>query len=231
MKTWRVVFVLFLGSTLAFSSKEYPTSVTINPAHTNGLVLNNLAATISIPAQADAYIEENAGYTNSNFGTTNAMNVRYVYSDSQYWYSKILIKFDPVAYLPEHAIIDLAILTLHVFICQVGPPVNVGAYYVNGPWQETSVTWNNRPTSADMGPFATLDCSSANPEHASWGITSFATYWQDHPTENYGVELRGISLANYYYWGFYTREWGQDQDPRLNVTYHLLYFLPMLMKQ
>lgn len=150
--------------------------------------------------------------------------------EADYWYDSqgvltyvriFLISFDLTG-LPANAIIDSASLQLHWNGCDLSGtyPVPLGAYFIDGPWDESTVTYNTRPSWATTGVNSQVDCPVTDP--TIWYITSFAQAWQSDPAHNYGVKVSGPWNASYdYSITFDSREYPNVGVPELVVTYHL----------
>jgi hypothetical protein len=113
----------------------------------------------------------------------------------------------------------------------------MGAFFVNSAWNESSVTYNSRPSWATLGVSSQVSCPPGDP--TTWYITSFAQAWQSDPLHNYGVKVSGPWAEGYdYSIAFASREMaGTSYDPELVVTYHLpetpsaQLYLPIVRKE
>ncbi len=109
--------------------------------------------------------------------------------DGQGNYDNIFVGFD-LAELPANAVIDSAELHLNVSIFG-GAPLDVELARVNGPWDESTITWNNQPTVTLGGPVATISATG----DLTWPVTSLVQDWQAGTQPNYGFMLRGTNSS------------------------------------
>ena len=181
----------------------------------------DLLNSVTIPASADACLKEWAGSYNE--GSQPFLTAAYYTMGSTTYVATFLVRFDLASYLPSNAIIDSATLRLYQESCtnftQEPKETFIGAYFVNDPWSEGTVSWYSRPSSESIGPAQRVRCSFEGLEAYYYNVTSFARAWHDDPQSNYGVELRGPWIGDYSH-VFASRE-STDPGPELTVTYHL----------
>ncbi len=98
----------------------------------------------------------------------------------------------------------------------------VGAYAVTSNWNAATLTWNNKPTTADT-PVDTITLTFPAPHgFVSWDIAELAGGWVDGSITNHGVMLADTNESSSEGWKwFYSADWGTaSQRPKLDVTYY-----------
>lgn len=169
--------------------------------------------------QASVIIEEVADATlkswqpDVNFGGDQDLEISYT-ADGR---AASLIKFD-LSSLPSEAIVESAVLRLYLVGATGITSLNIGAYFVTSPWDESTVTWNTNPTTGAMGINANID-SGIN-VYKTWYISSYVQSWIDAPSSNHGVLLIGPSSGDYYQRWFESHE-HNEMVPQLEIRYHL----------
>jgi hypothetical protein len=193
---------------------------------------------VSLPAAADVTLAADAPDINFQGSTTSNFLLELAYwhdhdSNGDLTYVRVfLIKFDLTG-LPADAIIDSAALQLHPYYCaSLGTyPVPVGVYFVTSAWNESTVTYNTRPSWATVGVSSQVGCLPTDP--TTLYITSFARAWQSDPTHNYGLKLSAPWGEAYdYFIDFDSREYpNAGYHPELVVTYHYYNtYLPIVIR-
>jgi len=139
-----------------------------------------------------------------------------------------LIRFD-LSSLPTPLIVKAAHLYLWTGFGDHG--IDVGAYQVLRPWNESEASWRiaqgdtqwgipgcNDTTSDRLGaPAATTTFSVQDTEY-SLNLRDLVQYWVDHPEQNYGVLLRGTGTGSYQIRSSeYT--YNASRRPRLEIEY------------
>lgn len=167
------------------NSSERVFPITIDPT-----IQSNAAA-------QDTYIS--ASNPNTNYGTSEEI-----------WISSSNIAFIKINLpdtIPHGSTITQATLNVpfYYYSSVTSGYINVGAYEILFPWEETEITWNIANENFDMGistsSFATATLSAANsggvnnPGNASFNITNLMQYWLDGDP-NFGVALKYISGTN-----------------------------------
>jgi hypothetical protein len=183
------------------------------------------SVTLRLTAVADVTLAADAPDT--NFQDPGTMGP---FLELDYWHLNgvltfvrlFLIRFDLTS-LPADATIDSAVLQLHWNGCSLPGtyPLSLGAFFVNSAWEESTVTYNTRPSWATVGLNSQVNCPLDDP--TTWYITSFAQAWQSDPAHNYGVKVSAPWAAGYdYEVTFDSREYNDARlHPELVVTYHL----------
>ncbi|MCD6459414.1 DNRLRE domain-containing protein [bacterium] len=152
-----------------------------------------------------------SGSPNNNYGSGLSMDAGNINS----FYP--LIEFD-ISVLPEDVIIYNAVLELYVrAVNSVHYPMS--AYKIVSPWDEMTVTWNNKP-SLDMSA-GVLNSGGIPAQYtwAEWDITDFVNEWHSGISPNYGVGV--VSMTNYSQaYLFWTSDYSTDTlRPKLTITY------------
>ena len=183
--------------------------------------------TITLEATADATIcaDGTPSCSNNNYGLPNgaAINETILAGANQHdWLDgdgqifQGLIKFD-LSSIPAGATILSADLKLRVRQRSGSTPRSVEILPVTGTWNESSVTWSNRP---NLGS-AVLSYSHRECFTCSFDITSLVSDWISDPSTNYGIALFGPSAFTNkdFNVGYYSRHTSSAGDrPRLVIT-------------
>jgi predicted GH43/DUF377 family glycosyl hydrolase len=134
--------------------------------------------------------------------------------------ARSLVRFNLEGEIPSDAIIDSAVLGLYLHYIDTANNdlinVSIGIDSVTGPWSESTVTWNNKPSATSTG--FTFGVNTTYGYKFS-NITTLVQAWHATPSTNYGVLLRGPSTGPKYNRLFTSRE--GSNKPRLAITYHL----------
>ena len=170
-------------------------------------------ATVALPAVADTTVR--SGQPTANFGSEPAVELSFSQIDVPLE-AITLLRFNLAPAIPADATIDSATLELFLTSGSGLDPVNIGAYFVNSAWDESSVTFGSFPFADPVGIVAPIDGTPGG--YKSWNISSYARAWQSG--SNNGVYLRGLSGGNFYVRTFESRELAGNV-PRLVVTYSL----------
>jgi len=169
------------------------------------------SSTVSISDVADATLR--SWQPNTNFGNEDALEVSWQEEGG----AVTMLKFD-LSSLPTTAIIDNAYLKLYLAGSSGISPVNIGAYFVTSPWEESTVTWNTYITTSGYGLNSVIDSTIG--DYKSWDITSYVRTWIDDPTINHGLMLLGPLEGEYYDRWFESYE-HLEFVPELEISYHL----------
>ena len=160
-----------------------------------------------------------SGEPTENYGTEAAMQIGagtqgYIYIDL----------YD----LPEDAIIQNAKLHTYYYFTSgsSGQYTTIRAYEIMSSWDETSVTWDTKPTvSSTILGASTLTYSSMtyNSPSTTWFyITDAVEGWLDGTTENYGIALSSVSSSSPYVF-FKTYESGTSFMPSISIMYEYFF--------
>ncbi|MEZ4708379.1 MAG: DNRLRE domain-containing protein [Caldilineaceae bacterium] len=122
------------------------------------------------------------------------------------------MQFD-LTQLPADAAIDHADLVLG-FTGNYSPTANVEIGYLDGPWDQDTVTWNTKPNAVfNGGPIQTIADVRSD---ITWDVTPVVARWQSGTSPNYGFALRGDGPLKQFY---STENHANGEPPRLVVTY------------
>ncbi|MGB2798565.1 MAG: DNRLRE domain-containing protein [Dehalococcoidia bacterium] len=132
------------------------------------------------------------------------------------------LQFD-LSGIPDTAIVTSASLGLYHDGSDAGAVIGpVGAYQVTSDWNDTTLTWNNQPISADTAEDVITVTAPAPHSFISWDIANLVQGWHDGSITNYGVMLRDTDESSSEgLKAFYSADWGTAaQRPKLEVTYY-----------
>jgi len=123
--------------------------------------------------------------------------------------------------LPDDAVIISARLGLYYYYNVTSHAASIGAYLVQGAWNEGTVTWNAQPTSAATPEYTyTLPATPTN-DFRYWYITNMAKGWWDGSLNNYGVMLKSPSESSWEGWtGFYSSDYATASLRPILVIYY-----------
>ncbi len=158
--------------------------------------------TITLYADADAYVDQNTPSTN------------YATADLQVGVNKrTFVKFNLTG-LPANATIQSAALRLRTLPTQATYTTTVSLGRVDANWTETTITWSNKPgvTASNVS----TDVNYPGGHWENWSVTPVAQAWHDGSQPNYGFALAAASGQDVY---FYSKETGFA--PRLVIQFTL----------
>jgi hypothetical protein len=171
------------------------------------------AAEVTLHAIADATI--NSASPTTNYGRATSLETQVGGRTVQ----GALLRFDLRNELPDNAVIESARLELYLLASSGALRVEFMASNLDGGWDESRVTWNNkpavgRPTTSPFWVSATVN------QWQSWDVTAIAQAWQEG--REYGLLLGGVDGAPDFRRSFASRDYSRGAYiPRLVVTYHL----------
>ncbi|GAB4116315.1 MAG: hypothetical protein OHK0050_22220 [Roseiflexaceae bacterium] len=90
--------------------------------------------------------------------------------------------------LPANATITSASFRINTFLAN-GVPVDVELGRANGPWDETTLSWNSKPSATWSGILRTI----TQVGNVSWDVTPIVQSWYDGTQPNYGLVFRGTN--------------------------------------
>jgi len=216
-------------STSLSSNSGSPINVTLTATHSSGiqrtathqLLTKGPATTVTLPAQADTYINQDK--EDDTYGDRNSMHVRKSQNDRD---EHALLQFD-FASIPSVAFIDTALLTLHLNNNDQNNAPD-GIFRVTQNWVEAEASWRKNQdgflrfwltpggTHGDHLWASFLDSQIGD---KTADITSLARRWQQ------GVENNGMLIKQSHNEGnSHNRYSSKDHAdaslrPRLDVTY------------
>ncbi len=133
----------------------------------------------------DAYASQSN--SNSNYGRNEIMSVRSYRTVSESFNHRIYIRFD-LTELDQASYVDSS--ELRLYKCIEGNKVGTRRIEVKrvlGQWQETNITWENKPESAETSP-SWEDVSKAENWY-KWDVTVEVRSWINGSVQNYGFCL------------------------------------------
>jgi len=143
--------------------------------------------TLWICAVADAELDQ--AHPDANPGDGIELKVGYGQGQNEPFANRILLRFD-LSFVPQGALIDSAHLEMRMTSADGISLVEVGVYPVHQPWDESTVTWNNQPTT-DATQTAHHEIDTAVPDIRGWNVGALVQQWVDGSLDNNGVLLRG----------------------------------------
>ena len=171
----------------------------------------------SLTSVADACVLQ--GYPTANFGDTIDMWAGYDdYLNPDGKIARSLIKFD-ISSVPSGS--SITNVALRVFMCESwdypGRSRTITAYRIGSNWSESTVTWNSRPSCAEV--YGSVAITHGSFDWYSFNVTNLVKAWVNGTYPNYGVMLRGPehSGSDSSWRAFRTRE--TSYDPELVITY------------
>jgi len=157
----------------------------------------------------------------NNYGTSDIMDIRNRYGYSghpYYWEHDVLIKFD-LSNISGGSNILSAELFLYYFDWDDNNPVghDLTLYRITSDWDESTVTWNTRPTITDN--FTSFSIVPGSYDWMIWDVTEDVQDFVNGIETNYGWQIMDEN-----YWGtfdipeieFRTKEYG-DLIPYLQI--------------
>jgi hypothetical protein len=124
--------------------------------------------------------------------------------------------------IPDDAVILDARLGLYYYNSITSTTAEIGAYLVEGSWNEGTITWDNQPAvSTTTEDDLSLSGSAVN-VFVYWYVGDAVKGWWDGSIPNYGVMLREIDEVGWYAWKYF---WSSDSGsasvrPKLEVLYY-----------
>jgi len=131
------------------------------------------------------------------------------------------LQFD-LSSIPGTAVIDWAYVAIYYYSGSSAVATPIGIYSVNSSWSESTITWNNQPTSAATAEYTyTMPASPINTFY-TWSIKDLVQGWIDGSITNYGVLLKDTNESTVEAWKcFYSSDWGTaSQRPKLTISYY-----------
>ncbi len=205
--TWILLLVLLCGITWAGAAQ----AVRATPD-------TLAAAEITLYALADATI--NSASPTTNYGRATSLEAQVGGRTVQ----GALLRFDVRNGLPANAVIESARLELYLLATDGALRVQFVASNLAEVWDESRVTWGNKPatTHPTTSPFWV---SASLNQWQSWDVTPIAQAWLEG--REFGLLLGGADGAADFMRSFASREYSRGAyTPRLVVTYHLTRLTP-----
>jgi hypothetical protein len=102
-----------------------------------------VARKLSLPAAADAWLEQNS--PTSNKGSDTTLKVKSQRTTDNF---RLLVRFDVLSVVPTGCEVTSA--TLQMFSTSATPGRQLQAWSLTSPWVERTVTWANQPSTAGI---------------------------------------------------------------------------------
>ena len=131
------------------------------------------------------------------------------------------LQFD-LSSIPSTAVIGWAYIGIYYYSGSSAVATPIGIYEVTATWSESTITWNDQPTSAATAEYTyTMPASPINTFY-TWSIKDLVQGWIDGSITNYGVLLKDTNESTVEAWKcFYSSDWGNaDQRPKLTISYY-----------
>lgn len=140
--------------------------------------------TLSLDAIADAYVDQ--ALPNQNFGNEDVLEIFY---DGTNHYRTSYIKFD-LDKVPSYSLgIDFAQLKIYSWGEPTIDPATPNGFQVMSAWDESSVTWNNKP-SESVGAIFIIQPIFNNAQYYYFDIKNTVDNWVIDGDQNYGISIR-----------------------------------------
>jgi hypothetical protein len=208
MKNNKITFKFFLMvalfSTATISLAQ--NTIVIQPDATNG---------------QDAYVFEKT--TTTNFATSDELfSFAWTFSGTPYL-SKSFIKFD-LSQVPINATITDAKLSFyHNATSSSAGQAGTNSCElkkVTSTWSESSVSWNNQPSTTSAGSVIIPTSTSATQDYTDINITKFAKGWHLDPNNNFGFEMDIVNKTPLSSMKFCSSNYATaSKRPKLTITY------------
>lgn len=99
-----------------------------------------------------------------------------------------------------------------------GVTPTVRAYKATQSWSSSTITWNNKPTTASAGSLNAVVRSGSSSWY-SMNVTTIVKAWNNGEA-NYGFEVRDINESDATHWtNFYSSDEASPHKPELRITY------------
>ncbi|SHK88555.1 hypothetical protein SAMN02745123_03464, partial [Desulforamulus aeronauticus DSM 10349] len=142
--------------------------------------------TISLIPIGDAYIAQS--YPTTNFGSVAALYIGSFTRINDVYRS--LIQF-PTPIIPAGNVLNNAFLRLYLYRKDVPGVQPIYIYRVNTPFNQNTVTWNNRPVSSYTGNFYNFADDQIF-QFMDIDVTELVNGWINGDYPNFGLEIRGL---------------------------------------
>ncbi len=141
----------------------------------------------------DAYLDSRTfgGRDSTNFGTTSKFRIGHTDSNNSNFQDG-LIQFD-LSSLPTSGVTAVELLlSIDPNTSGAGTPTTVRAHQITSAWDETTVTWQSRP-SFNSTAIDSTTVSNTPSATFSWDVTSLYNDWQSGTSDNFGLYLQADS--------------------------------------
>jgi uncharacterized protein (TIGR02145 family) len=186
------LFLLFISSIICFST----TIVKSQPS----------ANSVDLVPSGDSFVR--SGSPTNNYGSGPLL-----YAGTYSGTNESLVKFD-LSCIPPGANITSAVITIS-YTSSIMGTVSGNIYPISSSWNESTVTWNNKPTYITQHAVSFSKSTTQTPW--SFNITDMVTSWYEGKYANNGLYLK-VSTPSCYI-NFKSREYGDKKQLKLTITY------------
>jgi hypothetical protein len=203
---------------LAQDSTEPPRETTRKAPPREPIILeqNGANTILQLPPLADTYIASER--PNQNFGS-DALFLGYnLVGGDNFGAERMLLRFDIANNIPGGAVINSAVLRLHLSFSSPTNDTPMGTVLrrLASPWSEFTVTWNTEPTWTMVD-----DTTFVGSELTwyEWEMTEVVENWYLETYPNDGLEIIGDETVQQRERAFYSRETPTQFFPQLVIDY------------
>lgn len=127
------------------------------------------------------------------------------------YFTRALLRFDVSGF----SAVDLAELYIHKVAC-TGCPVPYELHQLSATWAESTVTWNNQPST---GAYVISNSAFADGSLQIIDLTALVQEWVGGQSVNYGIQLRGTNELGVQIAEIASDEWPDSSErPILRVV-------------
>jgi hypothetical protein len=161
----------------------------------------------------DAFVNQNV--PDQNYGS----NTMLIGAESSGNYAATLVKFD-VSHIPGSANVTSAKLKLYFYDSPTNPSngINLSTRLVTSGWDESTVTWNNRPAYSDQ--YSDIVTLTNSYGWVEWDVTDGVQRWVNGSNTNYGSAIVPDTVTTSTDKRFYSSDHSNSSlHPILEVNY------------
>jgi len=174
----------------------------------------------------DVYVDKEVGVTSTNVNNVPELCASAWTINGNLYGAGFYIRFDSLKLIPSNAHVLSARLFLYGLSNSLSTPQgNQGdnkcyVERVTSPWQETTLTYTNRPSSTTENRSILVASTSQWNYNAIVDVTSMASYFIVHSAENYGFYIHQVTQTPYRSLVFGSSEQAdRNLRPKLVITY------------
>jgi hypothetical protein len=152
----------------------------------------------------------NARSPTQNYGTAESLEVAAANGSET---ARSYLKFN-LSEIPSQSIINYALLQLNYYDYEGTSEPDIGAYRVDGGWDEGTITWENQPTVSPLSEYNNSLPPIEEPTSVRWDITHLGSGWIHGTIPNNGVALKFCtpSQENMAWRAFRSKEFPDETD-------------------
>jgi hypothetical protein len=161
----------------------------------------------------DTFVQDGTS-ADSNFGGNTGLQMGYRTATSRN--SRILIKFD-LSSIPPGAVVSSATLSIYMESTDESESGDRGydIARVTADWSESTVTWNNQPSTAIKESTTTITANTTG--YKDFTVTQMVTDWLNGTYSNYGAKIYNPSTGQAPHFNFISSG-GASNQPKLVVV-------------